>query len=106
MSEAKHTPGPWVVYPETDGSEICAVDYVEKLPIRQRISTVTHGNNWIFNARLIAAAPEMLATLRKLEYWLDTDPEVIEAMPGDERRDHMAKLGMIREVITKAEGRS
>jgi len=49
------TPGPWCIYPETDGTEICAVDLVPGLPIRQVIAHPKHGANWIANARLIAA---------------------------------------------------
>lgn len=102
MSKAKHTPGPWSV------SERLGFGWL----IHPNVAVAYGGegsgkqDEGEHNAHLIAAAPEMLATLRKLEYWLDTDPEVIEAMPGDERRDHMAKLGMIREVIAKAEGQS
>lgn len=49
------TPGPWCIHPETDGTEICAVDLVPGLPIRQVIAHPKHGANWIANARLIAA---------------------------------------------------
>lgn len=61
MDAPKHTPGPWVIYPETDGSEICAVDMAKGLPIRQRIASPFRGPDWIANARLIAAAPDLLA---------------------------------------------
>jgi hypothetical protein len=60
-----HTPGPWAVYPETDGTAICAVDWTEGLPIRQFIARPERGPNWIANAQLIAAAPDMLKALVK-----------------------------------------
>ena len=103
MSEAKHTPGPWKAH-ATNLARSGQTEYeIHWSEDGECVAEIVHGAP---DAHLIAAAPEMLATLRKLEYWLDTDPEVIEALPGDERRDHMAKLGMIREVIAKAEGRS
>lgn len=61
-----HTPGPWALYPETDGTEICAVTMSPGLPIRQLIARPERGPNWIANAFLIAAAPEMLAALEAL----------------------------------------
>ena len=61
----EHTPGPWAIYPETNGSEICAVYHAPGLPIRQMIARPVVGENWIANARLIAAAPDMLEALRR-----------------------------------------
>jgi len=63
--ETKFTPGPWVVYPETDGTEIYAVDYTPGLPIRQFIARPDRGANWISNAHLIAAAPELFDCLQR-----------------------------------------
>jgi hypothetical protein len=63
MRRNEHTPGPWIIYPETDGTEICAVDLVYKLPVRQIIARPVRGENWIANAGLIAAAPAMYAEL-------------------------------------------
>jgi hypothetical protein len=79
-----HTPGPWSVYPETDGAEICAVDMAPGLPIRQIVARPVRGDNWIANARLIAAAPELLEALREYasvysEYWKPGMP-ILEPM--------------------------
>jgi len=58
------TPGPWCVYPETDGTEICAVDDAPGLPIRAIIASPVRGANWISNGRYIAAAsPDNIAAL-------------------------------------------
>jgi hypothetical protein len=43
------------------------------------------------------------ATLKKLEYWFDTDQEVLDAMTPDERADHMRQLQMIREALTSGQ---
>ena len=40
------------------------------------------------------------AVLKKLEYWFDTDQEVLDAMTPDERADHMRQLQMIRDTLT------
>lgn len=62
----QHTAGPWVVYPETDGTEICAVRMERGLPIVQCIARVVVGENWIANGAVLAAAPEVLEALRGL----------------------------------------
>lgn len=63
---ARHTLGPWTIYPETDGTEICAVDYTPVLTCRQIIARPVRGDNWIQNAMLIAAAPDLLVALQKI----------------------------------------
>lgn len=71
MSEAKHTPGPWVIDHETRPAEVCC------------IYGTNHPNSFVYvrgalgywsadrdenmaNATLIAAAPELLEALREL----------------------------------------
>jgi len=56
-------------------------------------------------AHLIAAAPDMLHVLKRLERWFDTDAEVLDAMSHDERADHERQHKAIRNVIAKAEGK-
>jgi hypothetical protein len=67
---SKHTLGPWTIYPETDGTEICAVDYIPGLPIRQIIARPDRSANWIANAHLIAAAPDLLEACQTFAEWL------------------------------------
>ncbi len=62
MSKPKHTPGPWEYYGQ-DG-----VFYIEENGIPENtltIATVEYGNE--ANARLIAAAPELLEMLRLIK---------------------------------------
>ena len=47
----------------------------------------------------MARLEEMEAVLRKLEYWFDTDQEILDAMDNNEKADHMQKLKMIRNVL-------
>lgn len=47
-----------------------------------------------------ARVNELEDTLRKLEYWFDTEADLLEAMTGDARADHMRKLKLIRDTLT------
>ena len=49
---------------------------------------------------LIAERDALKGGLKKLEYWFDTDQEVLDAMTPDERADHMRQLQMIRDTLT------
>ena len=41
----------------------------------------------------------VLKTLREIEGWFDTDPEIIERMSPDERADHMRQHQKIKTAI-------
>lgn len=45
----------------------------------------------------------LTATLKRLEYWFDTDQEVLDAMTPDERAGHMRQLTLIREALTSGQ---
>jgi hypothetical protein len=98
---SKHTPGPWVIYPGTDGTEICAVTMAPGLPIRQVIAHPVRGANWIDNARVLAASPDMLAALKSF----------VALCPSPEGLGGHAPIGAFitishkaRAAIAKAEG--
>jgi hypothetical protein len=92
---SKHTPGPWEVEEGAGEIVICAETGTA---IDESICFVTHGG-WhempretaIANARLIAAAPELLAVLMQIQRMGYTDW-------GDKV--------MVDEVIAKATGES
>lgn len=67
MTDIKHTPGPWIVYPETDGMEVYAVDMKSGLPIRAPVARMFTRGNWSANAYLITAAPDLLEALVALD---------------------------------------
>ena len=111
MSEAKHTPGPWSV-PHFAQDEVgCDCAYVLCDGVMGAVCTITvskEGDDPPIeqakaNARLIAAAPDLLAALKRVENsWRDkyTGPEDPRAM---------ARFSIWREMlaaIAKAEGRS
>lgn len=73
MSDAKHTPGPWEAcdagdYSDYDGK--CRVILGDDLRIA--VALGDHAENDA-NARLIAAAPDLLAALEVALFWLEYD---------------------------------
>ena len=89
---AKHTPGPWtIVDPEAGGWCVQSRDMTSKARNGGFVSAVCPGPDGPANARLIAAAPDMLAALERLEAVRE---------PGDE----IAALEQARAAIAKAKG--
>lgn len=101
MSESGHTPGPWSVHKSIvphDGEFDYAIS-AEGVPCLAEAfgrSAIGGFAPAAENARLIAAAPELLEALKALVLdweWLDIDnPEM--------------RVGMARKAISKAEGKS
>ena len=90
-----HTPGPWDVEPKgsrhfVDGADGLTVAYLDRAGVRERSEIEA-------NARLIAAAPELLealeAVLPDLEHYVATHG------PGPDKR-----LAAARAAIAKAKG--
>jgi hypothetical protein len=68
MSEIKHTPGPWFFSGKNPDCEVRYVSLCIDEPFMAEIATLYHGEGeeQEANARLIAAAPEMLEALMAL----------------------------------------
>jgi hypothetical protein len=93
MSTA-HTPGPWKVYRTTDGTAILGVGDADSGGISDaNFGLWRSGEEREANARLIAAAPELLDMLKR----------VLRASPVFERD---CLYGEACEFVAKAEGRS
>ena len=88
----KHTPGPWKVYdPEIPGTKTTyGIDGPQGQPVVYFGATPKDGINLLADARLIAAAPELLAFVKE---WLDRQ--------GSDENYMTAKA---RAAITKAIG--
>lgn len=75
--EASHSHGPWDVF----GSQDLSTDEWRSLTVSQaympflRVCFMTSDGPAMANARLIAAAPELLAALEKIVYDWDGEPE-------------------------------
>ena len=101
--KTKHTPGPWVIR-QNGGSQVS----IEKSEngIRSIIAETyyskladEHGGNYEANARLIAAAPDMLAALRIASLICAKQTSLSYA---DRREAHE----IVMNAIAKAEGRA
>jgi hypothetical protein len=71
MDKAKHTPGPWRIFTNTDGSKLIGIGELTGDGIADCGFGLWRGGEAeaIANARLIAAAPEMFEALQDiLEY--------------------------------------
>lgn len=94
---ATHTPGPWTITRESD---------THPLAIQTAEGTVAYVRHmgrpdpeWQANARLIAAAPELLAALESM---VDMFERHIDGRPGPD--DAAARWDDARAAIAKARG--
>ena len=103
MSE--HTPGPWYIEPTSDFNASFRVMDVQEVTVA--LCYQQPADTWLAesNARLIAAAPELLealkCTLEALENWVEL------VLAGDEDRDptyEALQASRARAIIAKAEG--
>ena len=111
-----HTPGPWMprraVKPDNTGGYDWAIIAPDKAIVAECFEVVDWAENGVdfdtrpveANARLIASAPDLLETLQQLEYWFNTDAEILDAMTDAERADHIRQHEKIRKAIAKALG--
>lgn len=103
---AKHTPGPWarddndaiiVAPPAYFGDRVFIADLDPSTPV---LVTYPSIEEMEANARLIAAAPELIAALRAI---VERDTE-FEAIEDAETRYYHA-IGIASQAIARAEGR-
>lgn len=102
-TKPQHTAGPWKFSPHGDGYLVTRYDvYVAGHGICGVMQTrAATEQQCEANARLIAAAPEMLAALRAFEY-----AENYEADETDHYAEAISNANeMMRAAISKAEGR-
>ncbi len=99
MSETtNHTPGPWAVEPRKDGRGY----WIDSLS-DGTICQVMHDEKAYADARLIAAAPELLEALRMLLNVTPAEPPAAGKLIGAERR-HYDAIMAAKAAIRKAEG--
>lgn len=93
MSEFKHTPGPWRTTPNgVVTSDSCQISHVGETS--RPADMVCNFERWDADARLIAAAPDMLHALNlALEYWQDRQQRYKNRSPAwvQEARAAIAK---------------
>jgi hypothetical protein len=76
-----HTPAPWKIGPNDRGDGLSVI----ATTLRGTAIAVCYGTGRLDNARLIAAAPDMLAALRLHQAW--TDSERTGPNYGEQTRD-------------------
>ena len=104
MSDAKHTPGPWAVSTQGVGFEVDSADgwQVAQAQQRHEDGRGKEATMRLANARLIAAAPELLEALIEASEWVS---EYVSQMRAYTISDEAAKsLRRIRAAIAKATG--
>lgn len=84
---SQHTPGPWIVYNDSDDGKTNRIEIAAR---GKTVARIYHSvpKEDLPNARLIAAAPDLLEALR-----------VAEESVGD-----LKALEIVRAAIAKAEG--
>jgi len=98
---AKHTPGPWETSKDAVPEGHIQITVYE--PTGRRVATVFETEA---NARLIAAAPDLLKELKDVREWIQS---LLDATP-DEATDFITNNGeqveqAIADAIVKAEGK-
>lgn len=96
----KHTPGPWAFKPHEMGTFVrCEKGYIISGPVNERPGHEA-------NARLIAAAPELLEALKVAEQFMAiaSDWNIDEAEINGEMRSTYDWLDLVRAAIATATG--
>jgi hypothetical protein len=95
---SKHTKGPWVAVERQ--RKLWVLTNPDSKPFTgQVIAQQTTCPDWEANARLIAAAPELLATCEQARLWVALQGEVPGCGPAAR-----AMLAVLDAAIAKAEG--
>lgn len=115
MSDVKHTPGPWVTVRDNGillGGKQCRVVFGSTLDVAYVLPF--DGDNGNANARLISAAPELLAACKTAvdamaqEFLYQTGqtvrPERNYPQPGSVCGALGDAMRLLKEVTTRAEG--
>jgi hypothetical protein len=111
MSETKHTPGPWRVdetWPEeTNTIRVKRNVLCVKAEPQRTIALCGHGSQdeAVANARLIAAAPELISALKAIQARINgvfDDPDLIQCGPLQGPATDIDRIA--RAAIAKAEG--
>ena len=114
---AKATPGPWIFEPhnlagtEFEGERMpfgfISTDFPSPLFTVDNILAID-PDELDANARIMAMAPDLAAevlrlrgALKKLDYWFDTDPAILDKMTPAELADHKRQHGIIRAALAK-----
>ncbi len=100
INQATHTPGPWTSYGDQAPQRI--------VDARSRDVATVHCSLpvWEANARLIAAAPEMLSALQGIAKALEANPKLRDVLIYSEgtHGDRLYPFDAVSAAIAKATG--
>lgn len=102
----KHTPGPWTYVPDEDVAGHREPDRVKagNITIIQCPGLVHNRTKTTANARLIAAAPDLLAALREMTALFEMTDEAQEPGTDSYAVLHLARAAISKAISTTAEG--
>jgi len=100
---SKHTPGPWSIHWGSSGNR-CLEIHHEKTIVAHATDYSIDGAERSANARLIAAAPELLAALEDSERIISFALNNGMIMGRQHKHDAESHLDGIRAAIAKARG--
>ena len=111
MSKAKHTPGPWYLrtnrHPNTDGTKwgwLDANQAGDQRPPSGVNVTWSAGQTSEANARLIAAAPELLEAAQMVIAWYEAEDDHSKADFYERMQMCRDSESALRAAIAKATG--
>lgn len=103
MSEIKHTPGPWRIagkYKGDHGSFWLETEF--PMPVFELVPVIGVPGEHLANARLIAAAPDLLEALQECEDYFDNRADADCDQDGYIPNKEMLLLQVVREALKKA----
>lgn len=109
MKKPKHTPGPWITQPNASEQNTVMISPSEKNWSAIAIVYLESDENGYndANARLIAAAPEMLGVLKAILKNIEEGSVVLKFTPIENGYPHRPdlKLQALKKLIAQAGGR-
>lgn len=101
--EAQHTPGPWKVFTTSDGSKVIGIGDRNGEGVADCGFGIWRGGSEeaLANARLIAAAPDLLSALKALMQ-VHRDQDTVGVMPADKA----IAYGKAEAALARAEART
>ena len=97
-----HTPGPWQIYPGGKGEQFVFGDCSSSHPYLCGQAFGLTADQCAANARLIAAAPELLAALESVMQWTEGDLESPASLDCETIQE---RITFIKSAIARATGK-
>lgn len=105
-TQATHTPGPWIFTSDGDAPMTHSIRGANRMWVAEIHDTAGTQHEVLANARLIAAAPELLHALQQSLWYAEIQAEVLKKYRphGDSLPRFFASIEQARAAIAKATG--